>query len=97
MASSIDIKNTRGTIKWMVRMAVIFFLMIAGLRFYSSYIEQQVVEITRSIEEISAEEMSMKQELSALVSPIKIYDHCRLKLGMKRATDLTVINKPDKQ
>lgn len=71
---------------------IIFFLSIAGLRFYASNLEQQVINLTRSTDEINAREMSLKQELAALVSPNRIYNYCKDVLGMKRAVDIVVIN-----
>lgn len=86
-----DIKFTQKTVKWIVRAAVLIFLLIVGLRFYASRLEQNAIGLTRSVEELQAEEMSLKQELAALMSPNRIFDYCRDKLGMKRATDIVVI------
>jgi cell division protein FtsB len=81
--------------KFIIRLAVhcgiIFFLSLAGMRFYASYLEQEVAAISRVIEQLSMEEMSLNQQLSALKSPNIIYSYCKDTLKMQRSTSVGVI------
>ena len=72
---------------------LMFFLILAGMRFYSSFLEHEVADITRAIEQLSMQEMSLNQQLSALKSPNRIYSYCRDTLKMQRSTSIGVLIK----
>ena len=72
---------------------LLFFLILAGMRFYTSYLEQEVAVITHAIEQLSMQEMSLNQQLSALKSPNRIYSYCRDTLKMQRSTSVGVLLK----
>ena len=72
---------------------LIFFHILAGMRFYSSYLEHEVADITRAIEQLSMQEMSLNQQLSALKSPNRIYSYCKDTLKMQRSTNVWVLIK----
>ena len=66
-------------------LAVLSFAAIIGLgffRFSASQLEYRLSGIERSIERYTAEEIELKQTLSGLTSPIKIYSYCKEQLGM---------------
>ena len=61
------------------------FAMIVGLgffRFSASQLEYRLNSIERSMERYAAQEIELKQTLSGLTSPIKIYSYCKEQLGM---------------
>ena len=62
--------------------------MVIGLgffRFNASHLEYRLSIVERAIERYSAEETELKQVLSSLTSPIKIYSYCKDRLGMNAA------------
>ena len=69
-------------------LAALSFVVIVGLglfRFNASQLEYRLSNIERSIERYSSEEIELKQTLSSLTSPIKIYSYCKERLGMSVA------------
>jgi len=88
---AIDNDKRPGFIKYVLRCGIIFFLVLAGMRFYAGYLEQEVAAISRTIEQLSMEEMSLSQQLSALKSPNMIYSYCRDTLKMQRSTNVGVL------
>ena len=83
--------KTNLLMKYAVPGAIIFFLILAALRFHAGYLEQRVADISRAIEQISMEEVSLNQQLSALKSPNMIYSYCRDTLKMQRSTNVRVL------
>ena len=78
----------RASSKPFFAMAALSFAAIIGLgffRFNASQLEYRLSNIERSIEHYSAEEIELKQTLSSLTSPIKIYSYCKERLGMNTA------------
>ena len=78
----------RASSKPFFALAALSFAAIIGLgffRFSASQLEYRLNSIERSIERHSAEEMELKQELSGLTSPIRIYSYCKERLGMSTA------------
>jgi len=80
-------------IKFALRGAIVFFLLLSGMRFYASYLEQKVASISREIEELSMQEMSLEQQLSTLKSSNRIYNYCKDTLKMQRGANAGTINK----
>ena len=74
-------------------LAAFFFAMMAGLgffRFSASQLEYRLSSVERNIERYATEEIELKQALSGLVSPIKIYSYCKEQLGMIAGKQETV-------
>ena len=55
------------------------------LRFHSARLAYYLESVNQSIQRYSDEEVVLRQELSALVAPIRIYSYCRESLGMQKA------------
>lgn len=56
------------------------------LRFHSARLAYYLESVNQSIQKYSEEEVVLRQELSALVAPIRIYSYCRESLGMQKVT-----------
>ena len=70
-------------------LSALVFVMIVGLgffRFNASQLEHSLSRMERSIARYAAEEMELKQILSGLISPIRIYSFCKEQLGMIAGT-----------
>jgi len=70
-------------------LSALVFAMIVGLgffRFNASQLEHSLSRIERSIARYAVEEMELKQVLSGLTSPIRIYSFCKERLGMIAGT-----------
>jgi len=89
----IDGKKRSGFIIIFVICGGILFLTLACVRFYAGYLEQEVAVTTRAIEQLSMEEMSLKQQLSALKSPNRVYSYCRDTLKMQKSTSVGILKK----
>ena len=90
-----DKKKPRFIIKFALRGGILFFLILAGMRFYASHLEQEVAITTRAIEQVSMQEVSLMQQLSALKSPNRIRSHCRDTLKMQNSTSVGVLKTKD--
>ena len=88
-----DKKKPSLIIKFAVRGGILFFLILAGLRFYASYLEQGVANISHTIEQLSNEEMSLKQQLSTLKSSNRVYNYCKDTLKMQRSASVGVLKR----
>jgi cell division protein FtsL len=80
-----SVKKRASSKPFFTMLAALSFLAIVGLaffRFNASQLENRLGSIERSIERYSAEEVELKQILSGLTSPIKIYSYCKDQLGM---------------
>lgn len=69
-------------------LAVMFSLALlsglGGLRHRAGRLAYQLESINASIQRYVQEETMLRQELSALVAPIKIYSYCKERLGMQK-------------
>ena len=90
-----DKKKPKFIIKFALRGGILFFLILAGMRFYASHLEQEVAITTRAIEQISMQEMSLKQQLSALKSPNRIRSYCKDTLKMQNSASVGVLKTKD--
>jgi len=92
--SNSSTSNTkRASPKPFFTLTVLSFAAIIGLgffRFSASQLEYRLSSIERGIERYSAEEIELKQALSSLTSPIKIYSYCKDRLGMNVSKQETV-------
>ena len=86
-------KMPKFVMKYALHCIVIIFLVLACMRFYAIHLEQEVAAISRKIEQLSIEEMSLNQQLSALKSPNMIYSYCRDTLKMQRSNNIIVLKK----
>ena len=57
------------------------------LRFHAARLAYYVESVNQSIQKYSDEEVVLRQELSALVAPIRIYSYCRESLGMQKVME----------
>ena len=54
------------------------------LRFHAARLAYYLESVNQSIQKYSDEEVVLRQELSALVAPIRIYSYCKESLGMQK-------------
>ena len=73
-------------IKFIVALSVCVGLVIGLgiLRFHAARLAYYLESVNQSIQRYSDEEVILRQELSALVAPIRIYSYCRENLGMQK-------------
>ena len=73
-------------IKFIVALSVCVGLVIGLgiLRFHAAKLAYYLESVNQSIQRYSDEEVVLRQELSALVAPIRIYSYCRESLGMQK-------------
>ena len=68
----------------------LFLCVILGLgvlRFHAARKAYYLDALNLSIQQLSNEETALKQEISALAAPIKIYSYCKERLGMQKVAD----------
>ena len=73
-------------IRFIVALSVCIALVIGLgiLRFHAARLAYYLESVNQSIQKYSDEEVVLRQELSALVAPIRIYSYCRESLGMQK-------------
>ncbi|MBQ7734154.1 MAG: hypothetical protein IJR35_05470 [Synergistaceae bacterium] len=76
----------RITIKFVAVLGVSVGLVIGLgiLRFHAARLAYYLESVNQSIQKYSDEEVILRQELSALVAPIRIYSYCKESLGMQK-------------
>ena len=57
------------------------------LRFHAARMAYYLDSLDLSIQRLSNEEAALKQEISALAAPIKIYSYCKEQLGMQKLAE----------
>ena len=74
------------TLKFALALSVVVCLVIGLgiLRFHAARLAYYLESINQSIQKYSDEEVILRQELSALVAPIRIYSYCKESLGMQK-------------
>ena len=74
------------TIKFILALGVVTCLVIGLgiLRFHAARLAYYLESVNQSIQRYSEEEVVLRQELSALVAPIRIYSYCKETLGMQK-------------
>lgn len=81
-------KNNRikVTLKFVLALGIAASLVVGLgiLRFHASRLAYYLESINQSIQKYSDEELILRQELSALVAPIKVYSYCKENLGMQK-------------
>ena len=81
-----DSKKLKTTFKFMCVLGVVICLVIGLgiLRFHAARLAYYLESVNQSIQKYSDEEVILRQELSALVAPIRIYSYCKETLGMQK-------------
>lgn len=76
----------RITLKFVLGLGVVISLVIGLgiLRFHAARLAYYLESVNQSIQRYSEEEVKLRQELSALVAPIRIYSYCKESLGMQK-------------
>lgn len=74
------------TLKFVLGLGVVISLVIGLgiLRFHAARLAYYLESVNQSIQKYSDEEVVLRQELSALVAPIRIYSYCKESLGMQK-------------
>ncbi len=54
------------------------------LRYHSAQLAWYLESVNQSIKKYSDEEIVLRQELSALLAPVRIYSYCKESLGMEK-------------
>ncbi len=65
---------------------LVLVLGLGVLRFHAARLAYYLESVNKSIQKYSDEEVVLRQELSALVAPIRIYSYCKESLGMQKAS-----------
>ena len=76
----------RITFRFIIGFGVVISLVIGLgiLRFHAARLAYYLESVNQSIQKYSDEEVVLRQELSALVAPIRIYSFCKESLGMQK-------------
>ena len=79
-------RSVRGLMTFIITAAVFVgcVLGLGVLRFYSAKLAYYLDSLNVSVKRYADQEVLLKQELSALTAPIKIYSYCRETLGMEK-------------
>ena len=74
------------TLNFVLGLVVVISLVIGLgiLRFHAARLAYYLESVNQSIQKYSDEEVSLRQELSALVAPIRIYSYCKESLRMQK-------------
>ena len=74
------------TLKFMLGLGIVISLVIGLgiLGFHAARLAYYLESVNQSIQKYSDEEVLLRQELSALVAPIRIYSYCKESLGMQK-------------
>ncbi|MBQ3396927.1 MAG: hypothetical protein IJG34_07420 [Synergistaceae bacterium] len=73
-------------IRFVIALTVVIGLVIGLgiLRFHAARLAYYLESVNQAIQRYSDEEVTLRQELSALVAPIRIYSYCKESLGMQK-------------
>ena len=79
-------KGWRITLRFVLGLVVVIGSVIGLgiLRFHAARLAYYLESVNQSIQRYSEEEVKLRQELSALVAPIRIYSYCKESLGMQK-------------
>ncbi|MBQ7151789.1 MAG: cell division protein FtsL [Synergistaceae bacterium] len=74
------------TMKFLLCVIIIICLVtgLGVLRFNAARLAYYLDTVNQSIQKYSEEELKLRQELSGLVAPIRIYSYCKENLGMQK-------------
>lgn len=81
-----NINKLKVTLNFVLGFSIIICLVIGLgiLRFHAARLAYYLESVNQSIQKYSDEEVILRQELSALVAPIRIYSYCKESLGMQK-------------
>ena len=79
-------QKLRITLRFILGFGIVISLVIGLgiLRFHAARLAYYLESVNQSIQKYSDEEVVLRQELSALVAPIRIYSYCKESLGMQK-------------
>ncbi|MBQ7193796.1 MAG: hypothetical protein IJR98_05445 [Synergistaceae bacterium] len=79
-------QKLRITLRFILGFGIVISLVIGLgiLRFHAARLAYYLESVNQSIQKYSDEEVILRQELSALVAPIRIYSYCKESLGMQK-------------
>ena len=83
-------RNNKSKIQLGIRFVVALFVVIVLiiglgiLRFHAARLAYYLESVNQSIQKYSDEEVNLRQELSALMAPIRVYSYCKESLGMQK-------------
>lgn len=65
-------------------LVVMLTMGLGFLRFQSARLAYYLDTVNKSIQKYAEEEVNLRQELSGLLAPIRIYSYCKENLGMQK-------------
>jgi len=83
-------KNNSEKIKFTFKIALALSLIVVltmglgFLRFHAARLSYYLDTVNKSIQKYTDEEIVLRQELSGLLAPIRIYSYCKENLGMQK-------------
>ena len=83
-------KNNSEKIKFTFKIVAVLSLVViltmglGFLRFHAARLAYYLDTVNRSIQKYTDEEIVLRQELSGLLAPIRIYSYCKENLGMQK-------------
>ncbi len=83
-------RNNKSKIQLGIRFVIALFVVIVLviglgiLRFHAARLAYYLESVNQSIQKYSDEEVNLRQELSALMAPIRVYSYCKESLGMQK-------------
>ena len=83
----------RITVKFVLGLGIVISLVIGLgiLRFHAARLAYYLESVNQSIQKYSDEEVILRQELSALIAPIRIYSFCKESLGMQKVMKAEIL------
>ena len=91
---STDKKRSFRGLMTIIATASIVVLCVLGLgvlRFHSAQLAYKLNSLNAELKRYVNQEVLLKQELSALTAPVKIYSYCREQLGMEKVLTAEVL------
>jgi len=79
-------ERVKFTFKIVITLTLVVVLMmgLGFLRFHSARLAYYLDSVNRSIQKYTDEEIVLRQELSGLLAPTRIYSYCKENLGMQK-------------
>jgi len=91
---TIEVFSLRKICPYLIFSALVIFGSFMGLgvlRLYSFRLECRLNNINTQIESFQAQQISLKQSLSALLSPVRVYGYSKKQLGMTYASNVRTL------
>lgn len=79
---------------YLILFALIFFASFMGLgvlRLYSFRLEYKLNSVNSQIDSLSAQHVALKQNMSALLSPARVFEYSKKQLGMTYASNVRTL------